>query len=190
MCTQIRPSIYGDITKVETTGASEATAKQDNLTFKGVAASHKMMETDLERVNKYKILINKVASANQIDPAIIGAIISRESRGGNALENGWGDHGNGFGLMQVDKRYHNIVGAWNSEEHLEQGTQILTDMIKTIANKFPGWTKEQQLKGGISAYNAGPKNVQTYDRMDIGTTGNDYANDVVARAQWLKNNGY
>ncbi|XP_067853408.1 lysozyme g-like 1 isoform X2 [Heptranchias perlo] len=156
----------------------------------GVAASHKLMETDLQRVNKYETSINRVACANQIDPTIIKAIMSRETRGGNTLVNGWGDNGNGFGLMQVDKRYHEPVGTWNSEEHLTQGTRILTDMIKSIEKKFPTWTKEQQLKGGISAYNAGPSNVQTYARMDIGTTGNDYANDVVARAQWLKNNGY
>lgn len=46
------------------------------------------------------------------------------------------------------------------------------------------------ISGGISAYNAGPNNVQTYDRMDIGTTHNDYANDVVARAKFYKRNGY
>ncbi|XP_072362017.1 lysozyme g-like 1 [Scyliorhinus torazame] len=190
MSTGATSSIYGDITKVETTGASDETARQDKLSEKGVAASHKMMETDLGRVNKYKTTINKVAGANQIDPAIIGAIMSRESRGGNVLENGWGDHGNGFGLMQVDKRYHKVAGAWDSEEHISQATQILTGMIKEIEKKFPNWSKEQQLKGGISAYNAGTGNVQTYANMDGGTTGNDYANDVVARAQYLKKHGY
>ncbi|XP_078067904.1 lysozyme g-like 1 isoform X2 [Mustelus asterias] len=183
-------SFYGDITNVETTGASAMTAKQDKLSERGVAASHRLMETDLGRLNKYKTLINNVARANQIDPAIIGAIMSRESRCGNVLENGWGDHGNGFGLMQVDKRHHRIVGAWDSEEHITQATQILIGMIQEIAKRFPAWSKEQQLKGGISAYNAGPGNVQTYERMDIGTTGNDYANDTVARAQWLKMHWY
>ncbi|XP_060687990.1 lysozyme g-like [Hemiscyllium ocellatum] len=190
MCTVIDTSIYGDITKVDTTSASDKTAKQDKLSVTGVAASHKMMSMDLNRVNKYKTLIDKVACAKQIDPAIIGAIISRESRGGNALVNGWGDNENGFGLMQVDKRWHRIVGEWDSVEHLQQATEILIGMIKLIATKFPTWTKEQQLKGGISAYNAGTRNVHTYERMDIGTTGDDYANDVTARAQWLKNNGY
>lgn len=46
------------------------------------------------------------------------------------------------------------------------------------------------VSGGISAYNAGVGNVRTYEGMDIGTTGNDYANDVVARAQWFKRNGF
>lgn len=44
--------------------------------------------------------------------------------------------------------------------------------------------------GGISAYNAGANNVRSYDRMDIGTTHHDYANDVVARAKFYKRNGY
>lgn len=46
------------------------------------------------------------------------------------------------------------------------------------------------ISGGISAYNAGANNVQSYDRMDIGTTHHDYANDVVARAKFYKRNGY
>lgn len=47
-----------------------------------------------------------------------------------------------------------------------------------------------RISGGISAYNAGANNIQSYDRMDIGTTHNDYANDVVARAKFYKRNGY
>ncbi|XP_051877223.1 lysozyme g-like [Pristis pectinata] len=183
-------SIYGDITRVETTGASQETANQDNLNFKGVAASHRLMATDLQRVNRYKSLTQQVAHAHQIDPAIIGAIISRESRGGNALVDGYGDYGNAFGLMQVDVRYHSPVGGWDSKEHLMQATGILVKMIEAIQQKFPYWTKEQQLKGGISAYNMGPGNVESYNNVDARTTGKDYSNDVVARAQWLKKNGF
>ncbi|KAL7886149.1 hypothetical protein AOLI_G00064440 [Acnodon oligacanthus] len=182
--------IFGDVTKIETTGASWATASQDNLNVNGVQASYQMAQTDLRRMNQYKSIIIKVGNAKQMDPAVIAAIISRESRAGAVLVNGWGDHGNGFGLMQVDKRYHTPRGAWNSEEHITQGTEILIDSIKAIQRKFPNWPKEHQFKGGISAYNAGVGNVQTYEGMDIGTTGNDYSNDVVARAQWYKRNGY
>ncbi|KAK9963608.1 hypothetical protein ABG768_006779 [Culter alburnus] len=182
--------IYGDVMKIDTTGASEATAKQDKLTVKGVEASKKLAEHDLARMEKYKSMIIKVGRAKQMDPAVIAAIISRESRAGAALIDGWGDHGNAFGLMQVDKRYHTPVGAWDSEQHVTQGTEILIDSIKEIKAKFPQWTQEQCFKGGISAYNAGVKNVRTYERMDVGTTGGDYSNDVVARAQWYKSKGY
>ena len=65
-------------------------------------------------------------------------------------------------------------------------------MIQAVGKKFKqnNWSKEMVLKGGISAYNAGVGNVRTYERMDVGTTNDDYANDVVARAQWFKKNGF
>ncbi|MGH0181173.1 UNVERIFIED_CONTAM: hypothetical protein FKN15_006155 [Acipenser sinensis] len=176
--------------KINTTGASANTANQDKLTVQGVAASHKMAEHDLPNMNKYKPLIIKVGRAQQMDPSVIAGIISRESRAGTQLEDGWGDHGNGFGLMQVDKRYHNPAKPWDSEQHLTQATQILIYMINEIEKKFPDWPKEHHFKGGLSAYNAGERSVHSYDKMDIGTTGKDYANDVVARAQWFKTHGY
>uniref|UniRef100_A0A8C3TCH6 Lysozyme g n=1 Tax=Chelydra serpentina TaxID=8475 RepID=A0A8C3TCH6_CHESE len=181
---------FGDINKVDTTGASCRTASAEGLPYCGVSASTKIAEKDLHTMNNYKTIIKSAGRKKCVDPAVIAAIISRETHAGTALKGGWGDHGNGFGLMQVDKRYHRLVGQWNSETHLLQGTGILVGMIEGIQKKFPRWTKEQQLKGGISAYNAGLQNVQTYDKMDIGTTGNDYANDVVARAKFYKRNGY
>ncbi|XP_046887572.1 lysozyme g-like 1 [Hypomesus transpacificus] len=183
-------SLFGDIMKVETSGASEKTAKQDKLSVKGVEASHKMAEIDMKRMNQYKSMVQTVGLSKSLDPAIIAGIMSRESRAGAALDNGWGDHGNGFGLMQVDKRFHKLVGEWDSKEHVNQATGILVDFINKIQKKFPKWPKEHQLKGGISAYNAGDKNVQTYERMDVGTTGDDYSNDVVARSQWFKTQGF
>ena len=63
-------------------------------------------------------------------------------------------------------------------------------MINGIRQKFPDWSQDMVLKGGISAYNAGIRNVRIYERMDVGTTGNDYANDVAARAKFFKRNGY
>ncbi|XP_026216264.1 lysozyme g-like [Anabas testudineus] len=185
---------YGDITKVETTGASQRTAQQDKLGYSGVPASHAMAKTDAGRMSKYKSKINTVGHKYGIEPALIAAIISRESRAGNVLKDGWGDSGNAWGLMQVDVNPHGgghtARGAWDSEEHLCQGTEILVHFIGRIGKKFPSWTSEQQLKGGIAAYNKGDGNVHSYDSVDARTTGGDYSNDVVARAQWYKNNGY
>lgn len=50
-------------------------------------------------------------------------------------------------VFQVDKRYHKPHGAWDSEEHIKQGTDILCQSITDIQKKFPTWSKEQQLKG-------------------------------------------
>ncbi|XP_010203162.2 lysozyme g [Colius striatus] len=187
---QGRTDCYGSVNRIKTTGASCRTAKPEGLSYCGVRASQKIAERDLRAMNQYKTLIKRVGEKLCVEPAVIAGIISRESHAGKALKNGWGDNGNGFGLMQVDKNYHKPQGQWNSETHLTQGTNILISMIKTIQRKFPNWTKDQQLKGGISAYNAGSNNVRSYDRMDIGTTHDDYANDVVARAQYYKKQGY
>ncbi|NXY74489.1 LYG protein, partial [Glareola pratincola] len=187
---QGRTDCYGSVNRIKTPGASCKTAKPEGLSYCGVKASQKIAELDLKAMNQYKTLIKKVGEKLCVEPAVIAGIISRESHAGKVLKGGWGDNGNGFGLMQVDKRSHKPVGTWNSEAHLMQGTNILISMIKTIKKKFPSWTKDQQLKGGISAYNAGTGNVRSYDKMDIGTTHDDYSNDVVARAQYYKKHGY
>lgn len=71
------------------------------LFSKGVEASNAMAKTDLGRMGRYRGIINTAATERGIDPALVAAIISRESRAGNALDNGWGDHGKAWGLMQV-----------------------------------------------------------------------------------------
>uniref|UniRef100_UPI0037E8884F lysozyme g-like isoform X1 n=2 Tax=Semicossyphus pulcher TaxID=241346 RepID=UPI0037E8884F len=192
-------SKYGDIMKVETSGASEQTAQQDKLTYSGVKASRQMAKDDLERMKGYKDKIKNVANEYDIDPALIAGIISRESRAGNTIKDngGWGDYDtrrgeyNGFGLMQVDVNpnggNHEPEGEWDSKEHLSQATGILVEFIEKIQEKFKGWSKEEQLKGGIAAYNMGDGNVKSHD-VDKYTTGGDYSNDVVARAQWYREN--
>ncbi|XP_074764711.1 lysozyme g-like [Athene noctua] len=185
-----RTDCYGSVNRINTPGASCKTAKSEGLSYCGAKASEKIAERDLGAMNQYKTLIKKVGEKLCVEPAVIAGIISRESHAGKILKNGWGDNGNGFGLMQVDKKSHTPEGRWNSETHLTQGTNILIMMIKTIQGKFRRWTRDQQLKGGISAYNAGANNVRSYDKMDIGTTHDDYSNDVVARAQYYKKHGY
>ncbi|KAK2919124.1 hypothetical protein Q8A73_003495 [Channa argus] len=190
---------YGDIMKVETSGASMRTAQQDKLRESGVTASHTMAKTDAGRMEKYREKINKVGHKYGIDPALIAAIISRESRAGNVLHDGWGDYDskrgtyNAWGLMQVDVNPngggHTARGGWDSEEHLCQATEILVHFIKIIREKFPNWSAEQQLKGGIAAYNAGDRNVHSYCKVDEYTRGGDYSNDIVARGHWYKKRG-
>uniref|UniRef100_A0A3Q3XKZ7 Lysozyme g n=1 Tax=Mola mola TaxID=94237 RepID=A0A3Q3XKZ7_MOLML len=171
---------------VNTTGASAQTAAQDKLGISGVRASQAMAKTDAGRMEKYRPLISSAAETYGIDPAIIAGIISRESRAGNVLKDGWGDHGNAWGVMQVDKRYHTPRGGSESQEHIDQATGILSGFIHH--DKFSSWSATDQLKGGIAAYNCGPEKVQSPINVDVRTTGGDYANDVVARAQWYKTN--
>ncbi|XP_041694366.2 lysozyme g [Coregonus clupeaformis] len=197
-------SRYGNIMEVETTGASKETAYADGHArgYKGVYASQRMAEYDKDDINNYIDIIKEVGEKYEIAPALICGIISRETRGGRLIRNpsppivpdqGWGDYGNGFGLMQVDVNpnggNHKIIGKWDSKDHLAHATEILIDFIKIIQDKRPEWTTEQQLKGGIAAYNQGDGAIGSlYANVDENTTGKDYSNDVVARAQWYHNN--
>ncbi|XP_075034154.1 lysozyme g-like [Mixophyes fleayi] len=181
---------YGDVLKVDCTGASRTTTTQNNLIEEGVRASETMAQTDSVIMLQYKDIIKKVAKRRNIDPALIAGIISRSSRGGDLLNDGWGFDNDSFGLMQICKRFYTLVGEWNSEEHLHQAAGILVDMIDTIKRKFPEWTMAQQLKGGIAAYNCGPLRVDSYNEIDKFTVSQDYSNDVIARAHWFKINWY
>ena len=181
---------------MDTTGCSSQTGSQDGC-GSGISCSRKMAENDNKRTREHRSKFRGAGSNKSIDHCILGGISSRESRSGNALttwngEFGWGDcHGGtcyGFGLMQIDRRYHSKKGKWDSQQHIEQATDILIDTINCVARKHSSWKLEQKTKGGISGYNAGCGNVQTYDGMDIGTTGNDYSSDVVSRANYYRDN--
>ncbi|XP_077338854.1 lysozyme g-like [Lithobates pipiens] len=184
-------SQYGNLNHIPTTGASLETGRQDGNNISGVIASEKLAETDLQRVNSYKAKIMSVSRKTGVDPAIIAAIMSRESRAGNALDhNHRGDYGNAFGLMQIDKRWHTPRGAWDSEEHILQAIEILISMFEAIQQKFPSWSRSQVMKGALAAYNMGPSNVKSFEAVDSNTTGKDYSNDCVARAKFYDRNGF
>ncbi|WP_249039665.1 transglycosylase SLT domain-containing protein, partial [Archangium gephyra] len=168
----------------EPSGASATTARQDKLPA-GVGSSHKMADADKPLLRTLADSFLQAARRYGMPPALLAAIASRESRGGALLKNGWGDNGNGYGVMQVDKNYHQPVGEPNSLEHILQATGILHDYHVQVKANHPDWPAVHQLRGALVAYNSGVGNVKTIARMDIGTTGNDYSNDVWARAQRL-----
>ncbi|KAK5865905.1 hypothetical protein PBY51_020137 [Eleginops maclovinus] len=181
-----------NIMLVETTGASMSTAQQDKLKYSGVNASNAMAEIDLEDMKKYKSIIKEVGLEKEVDPALIAAIISRSCRAGKALKGGWGPPKT-FGLMQIlitsDRLGQTATDSWASREHICQGTDILINFLLRIKHAFPDWSREQQLKGGIAAYNAGDGKIHSYEKVDSETSCGDYSNDVIARAQWYKTYG-
>ncbi|WP_223635913.1 peptidoglycan-binding protein [Corallococcus sp. EGB] len=173
------------LSQYKPTGASARTAAQDGLQ-PGVAASTKMAMTDLGRLQKFKGNIEAAAAKHGLPPALLAAIASRESRAGATLDrSGHGDNGNGFGVMQVDHRYHTTQGGPTSAQHIDQAAGILKGYLNQVQKAHPDWPEAQQLRGAVAAYNSGPGNVRTIQNMDVGTTGNDYSNDVWARAQAL-----
>ncbi|KAM6177659.1 lysozyme g-like protein 2 [Rhynchocyon petersi] len=173
---------YGDITTMDTPGT---TCDINQLMNCGVRGSEMFAEMDLRAIKPYQILIKEVGQKHCVDPALIAAIISRESHGGAVLQNGWDHTGLKFGLMQLDKKIHHPVGAWDSKEHLLQAVGILSDKIKAIQKKFPTWSVAQHLKGGLSAFKSGIEAIA--NPVDIET---DFVNDLLARANFYKRHGF
>jgi peptidoglycan hydrolase-like protein with peptidoglycan-binding domain len=145
-----------------------------------------MAEFDAKLVLRHTEKFITAGKDFSLPPALLAAIASRESRGGSQLKNGFGDHNQGFGLMQVDKRFHQLEGTDDpaSLAHIRQATGILESFRKAVSERHPEFPPERRLQGAVAAYNAGTKVVQTLNGMDIGTTGNDYSNDVWARARF------
>lgn len=146
------------------------------------------------------------------------AIGSRESNLDPRYLSQSGDHGNGFSIMQIDKRYFPdwvAAGGWrDAEQSIEKGAQVLTqkraEIIKRLGHvttwrtskgtpmKFTGapFTDAQLHRISIAAYNSG---IAAYHHFSVshdpdrGTTGKDYSRDVLARSalfnQLLKADG-
>ncbi len=182
-------AILNDLT---TSGAGRGTTKQDGAhhTDYGVPASERMAETDQERILRFADVFVEVANSFGLPPALLAAIASRETRGRNLL---FGDHGNGVGMMQVDVRYHPdraaaIRNAANEREQIRlgitYGAQILKDSLEGVRAKHPTWSAAWQLRGAVAAYNFGVDDVGTQERLDVGSTGDDYSADVWARARY------
>jgi peptidoglycan hydrolase-like protein with peptidoglycan-binding domain len=185
--TSVQPSRWDlALAQAPTSGASRATATANGHQG-GIEASFKMAEQDWPLV---QLLIAKFTRAGEkchVPASVLAAIASRESHVGSVLNGVWGDHDNGFGIMQVDRRYHQLAGSLNdpaSQEHIDQAAGILASYLKQVEQKHPTWEDAYVLKGAAAAYNFGVDNVQTKAGIDIGTTGNDYGSDVLARAQF------
>lgn len=48
-------------------------------------------------------------------------------------------------FLQVDLRWHQKIGDWNSYEHIDQATGLLVGFIGQMSQR--GWSAEQALKG-------------------------------------------
>jgi len=143
-----------------------------------------MAETDATRVLAHREKFNVAGTKYQLSPALLAGVASRESRGGAALLGGWDRAHKAFGIMQVEASSHSIQGQTDpaSQEHIDQAASILFDFYKKMQIKFAKAPLARQLQAAVACYNFGEKNAQTIENLDCGTHGNDYSNDVWARA--------
>jgi hypothetical protein len=147
---------------------------------------------------KYQPLAEKLGKKYNLPPALVLAWMNRESAFGTFLRpDGFSKFdGYGYGLLQVDRRYHTPTGDPLGEPSADQAIgDVFDGMLKGVKDQHPGWTPEQQLAGALVDYNAGGRAAQTqpdgpggWAAMDTGTTGNNYSQDVWAQAQWYAQN--
>ncbi|NWI23808.1 LYG protein, partial [Sula dactylatra] len=111
-----------------------------------LAMVRRTAEADMVRLRRYEVPIKRVARNLCLDPALIAAIISQESRAGLLLDNGWDQDRQKYGLMQLGRQHHQHFGMWDSEEHINQGSTILVLSINEVRARHPTWTWDQQLR--------------------------------------------
>ncbi|XP_040440693.1 lysozyme g-like isoform X2 [Falco naumanni] len=179
-------SCYGDISALQAPPVSCTAVRASDC---GLATIRRSAEADVIRLRRYEVPIKRVARNLCLDPALIAALISQESRVGLLLNNGWDQERQKYGLMQLDGQQYHPFGLWDSEEHINQCSTILVLAINEVRARHPTWTWDQQLRGGICTYRAKMGNIQVYEE-DPCNRDNYYVNSVIRRAQYFKRHGF
>ncbi len=171
------------------------------------AAEAKRQYERAKRLGWIPLFAKAAASRPWCTTADLMGIGSRETNLDPIYLTKTGDHGNGFSIMQIDKRYFPdwvAAGGWrDAEQSIEKGAQVLTqkraEIIKSLghvkawrtskgqAMRFTGapFTDAQLHRISIAAYNSG---IAAYHHFSVsrdpdkGTTGRDYSKDVLARS--------
>lgn len=118
--------------------------------------------------------IVQLCEQREIDPAVVFAIIWRESNYGKY---DLGDNGNAVGLMQIWEKYHADRMARLGCDNLSNPLQNVTVGIDYLDSLID---REKGLEWAVTAYNAGA----TGANRRGGTS--EYARDVLAEAERMK----
>jgi hypothetical protein len=153
--------------------------------------------------------IHSIAQRRGVSLPLLLAIGSRETNLDPKYLNVPGDHGNGYGLTQADRRsYPDFVasGRWRNaaecfdftaaklvrnfrEVEQSQGRQVTVRFSSGIARQFtaPHLSNADIWRVVIAGYNCGWRaalyHVSKGNDVDAGTTGKNYSRDVMARAK-------
>jgi hypothetical protein len=175
-------------------GCGPRTAAQEGVST-GPAGSAAIMQRDLRHLTPERLeRMQAISREYDIPVGVLIGLASRESHLGTVLgapsgsPAGWGDQGEAFGVLQVDRRHHTPKGQpdpW-SREHIRQAAGIFNAYRAQVRENHPDWSNSHVLKGACVAYNAGVQNVRTIAGMDRGTTNDDYGADVIARARYAQ----
>jgi membrane-bound lytic murein transglycosylase MltF len=160
------------LASIRASGCGAATAAAERVA-PGVDGSRRIAQIDLARVDALKAKFEAAAAATGMPRALLAAIASRESHCGAILDhNSEGDGGEGFGIMQVDRRSHQQEGRPDprSQAHIDQASGILADGFRQMQQKFPSASEAEQLRAAVAAYNCGSDGVHSIASPDGRTT--------------------
>lgn len=138
------------------------------------------------RVRGLMSVFEAASNRNGVNLTFLLAIASRESNMGLSLSSeGTGDYGNGYGIMQIDKRYHpqftDHYDALDHESNIHYGAEFLGNLLDSFG---------ADERKASAAYNAGETRVRNAVNAglspDAVTTGSDYGDDVARRKQIIK----
>ena len=126
-----------------------------------------------------QIYIIKQCNKHNIDPAVVIAMIWRES---NYSADAVGDNGNSVGLMQIQERHHSermtklgCTNLYNPYDNVTVGIDILSGLI----TKYDG-----NVEMALIAYNAGPTGAHR-NWFSQGIYTNKYSQAVLKKSQEL-----
>lgn len=157
-------------------------------------------QLEVDRLLPWLPAFGAACAACHEDLAVLSAICLRESGAGWApgyapqgKADGWGDHGQGFGLLQVDRRYHLdfIASATRADPEMQarMACRILHDAREWFRHSTTVAPEDVE-RCTIAAYNAGAGSVHhwyiTDGDPDRATTGGDYSRDVLSRVAGLR----
>lgn len=158
-------------------------------------------QLDVDRLLPWLAAIDAACAAWREDRAVLSAICLRESGAGWApgyapqgKADGWGDHGHGFGLFQIDRRYHRAFTdsdvRGDPELQARQACRILSEAREWFRHHAAPLSAGDLERAALAAYNAGAGAVHhwltTGGDPDRPTTGGDYSRDVLTRAAQLR----
>lgn len=158
------------------------------------------VQLELCRLGAYRADIAQACDEWGEDPYLLAAICLRESGAGYApgylpqgRPDGWGDHGFGFGLMQIDRRWHK---SFVYSERARAAVNQFRYAAKLLHENREFFRRSHSMSGhdfdacAVAAYNAGAGNVLhaivMSQPIDSVTTGHDYSGDVLVRATRLR----
>lgn len=183
--------------------AVSAAARQNAALFEldpgSMKDAQKTAEARVADAKKYKGLAEKLGAKHDVPPALLLAMMSQESSFGRDLKgDGYSKKdGFGYGLLQVDRRYHEPSGGDPfGEEGAEQGVVIFKQSQSAVDKSHPSWTSSEKLAASLVEYNAGPgsattqpSSAQAFASLDAPTgPSGDYARTIWSQATWFAQN--